>query len=36
VIIHDLNIMGVTVKPLEANTPLIVNPDAVLTFPVAA
>lgn len=34
-IICDLNLVGVTVPPSEANPPLIVNTNAELTFTVA-
>ena len=33
-IVHYLNIVGVSVAPHEAEPPLIVNPDAMLSFPV--
>jgi len=35
VIVGDLNIKGITVLPSEADPPLVVDPDAVLTFPIA-
>jgi hypothetical protein len=34
-IIHDLNVIGVPVSPNKADTPLIVDPNAVLPFPVS-
>ena len=32
VVIDDFHVVGVTVKPSEADAPLIVDPDAVLAF----
>lgn len=36
VIINNLDIKSVTILPLEANSPLIVDPNAVLSRPVSA
>jgi hypothetical protein len=30
-VVDDLNILGIAVSPRETNSPLIVDPDAVLT-----
>jgi hypothetical protein len=30
-IIDDLDVVGVTILPLETDTPLVIDPDAVLT-----
>ena len=35
-IVYNLNVVGVTCTPSEANPPLLINADAVLPFPVAA
>jgi hypothetical protein len=35
VIVGDLHIEGITVFPSEADPPLVVDPDAVLSFPIA-
>jgi hypothetical protein len=35
-IIHDFNVISISIDPFKANPPLIVNPDAVLSCPVAA
>ncbi len=32
-IVDDLDVVGVPVLPDEAHTPLIIDPDALLTFP---
>ena len=32
-IVNDLHVIGISVKPNETQTPLIVYPDAVLPFP---
>jgi len=34
VVVHNLHVVGVPVVPPEADTPLIVNPDAVLPGPI--
>jgi hypothetical protein len=34
-IVHDLDAVGVSVAPFEADAPLIVDPDAVLSFAVS-
>lgn len=34
VVIGDLNVIGVAVAPAEAHSPLVVDPDRVLPFPV--
>jgi len=34
-IVHDLNFVSVTLPPHEAETPLVVNADAILPLPVA-
>ena len=34
-VINDFNVIGVAVAPYKANTPLIVDADTVLSFPVA-
>jgi hypothetical protein len=34
VIVHDLDLIGVAVVPDEADSPLIVDPHAVLTLPI--
>ena len=35
-IIHDFYVIGITIDPFEAYSPMIVDPDAVLPCPVAA
>jgi hypothetical protein len=35
-IVNDFDVVGVIVKPLKANTPLVVYADAVLSPPIAA
>ena len=35
VIIHDLNLIGVTLQPDKTNAPLLINTNAVLPFPIA-
>ncbi len=34
-VIDDLDLIGVVITPFEANSPLVVHPDAVLTCPAA-
>jgi hypothetical protein len=34
-IVHDLNLIGITVNPLEADPPLVVDANAMLTLAVA-
>lgn len=34
-VIHDLNVVRVAVSPPETDPPLVVDPNAVLTFPVS-
>ena len=34
-VIHDLDIMRIAVRPTKADSPLIVDPDAVLSRPIA-
>ena len=36
VVVNDLNLAGTVTGPLEANTELIIDPNTVLTFSVAA
>jgi hypothetical protein len=31
-IVHDLNVHGVTIPPAETDSPLVIDPDAVLSF----
>jgi len=33
-IVHNLNFNGIRVNPTEADAPLVVDPDAVLPFPI--
>jgi len=35
VVIHDLNIEGVSCPPFKTNAPLVIDPNAVLTLPVS-
>ena len=35
-VIHNFNIVSVAVNPFEADTPLVIDPDAILTFTVPA
>lgn len=34
-VIYDLHVIGVTVPPHKADSPLVVDPDAMLALPVA-
>lgn len=34
-VVGDFNVVSIPVLPAEANSPLLVDPDAVLSFPVA-
>jgi len=34
-IVYDLDIIGVSLIPTEADTPLFVDPDTVLSFPIS-
>jgi hypothetical protein len=34
VIVHDFRLVSIVIQPLETNTPLIVDANAVLTLPV--
>jgi hypothetical protein len=36
VVIHYLDIVGISVTPHKTKTPLVVDPDTVLPFPIAA
>jgi hypothetical protein len=36
VVVHDLDVVGISVTPHETKTPLVVDPDTVLPFPIAA
>jgi hypothetical protein len=36
VIVYDLDIVSVSIPPTEADTPLVVDPNAVLSFPVSS
>jgi hypothetical protein len=35
VVVHDLNFVSIPLAPNEAKTPLVVNPNAILSFSVA-
>ncbi|CUS05921.1 protein of unknown function [Candidatus Promineifilum breve] len=35
VIVHNFNVMGSVIFPFETDTPLRINPNAILTFPIA-
>jgi len=34
-VVHDFNVQGVAIHPDEADSPLIVDPDAVLSYSVS-
>jgi hypothetical protein len=34
-VVYDLNVVRIALAPAKANSPLIVDPDAVLAFPIA-
>ena len=36
VVIHDLHVLGITVRPSEADPPLVVDPDTVMPLPIPA
>jgi hypothetical protein len=36
VVVHDLDVVGVAASPSEADPPLVVDPDGVLTLPITA
>ena len=35
-VVHDFNVDGIAIDPDEAYTPLVVDPDAVLSFSVSS
>jgi hypothetical protein len=35
-VVYDLDIVGVSLTPAEADTPLVVDPNAILSFPVSS
>jgi hypothetical protein len=36
VVVHDLDVVGISVTPYKTKTPLVVDPDTVLPLPLAA
>ena len=34
-VVNDFNLVGIPVTPLEANSPTLIDPDAVLSLPVS-